>query len=77
MSKPGVIPPSPQHRAEEVVRHVLREVHAGRSLHDVMQDSYVTERAEADTHSRVFDHPEVTEAVGADIVAELRRLLES
>ena len=41
-----VIPPSPQHRDEEVLRHVLAQVRTGRSLDDVLQDPYVEERRE-------------------------------
>ena len=77
MNEPDVIPPSPQHRQAEIVQHVLREVRAGRHLKDVLTDTYVTERAEADTHDRVLDHPEVALAVGEDIVAEMRRLLNT
>lgn len=71
-----VIPTSPQHREEEAAQHVLREVHAGRHLHDVLQDSYVTERTEADGQQRILDHPEVTAAIGADIIADMRRMLD-
>ncbi len=77
MSEQDIIPPSPQHRDEEVVQHVLREVGTGRPLHDVMEDSYVVERLDEGSHDRVLDHPEVTEAVGADIISEMRRLLDN
>jgi hypothetical protein len=70
------IPPSPQHREEEAVRHVIREVHAGRHLGEVLQDSYVTDRANPGDHDAILDHPEVVEAVGHDIVADLRRMLD-
>ena len=71
-----VIPPSPQHREEEAVQHVLREVNAGRHLHDVLQDSYVTDRTEGGAHDHILDHPEVTRAVGDDIIAEMRRMID-
>ncbi len=71
------VPPSPQHREEEVVQHVLREVRTGRSLEEVLEDSYVVDRAEADTHLKVLDHPEVTETVGADIIARMRSMLDA
>jgi hypothetical protein len=70
-----VIPISPQHREEEAAQHVLREVHSGRHLQDVLQDAYVTERLEADGHHRILDHPEVTAAIGEDIIADMRRML--
>lgn len=71
-----VIPTSPQRREEEAAQHVLDEVHADRHLHDVLQDSYVTERTEADGQQRILDHPEVTAAIGADIIADMRRMLD-
>jgi hypothetical protein len=71
----GSVPPSPQHRDDEVLRHVLREVRTGRPLDEVLADPYVAERREGGTHARVLDHPEVAEAVGAEIVAELQRLI--
>ena len=71
-----VIPTSPQHREEEAAQHVLREVHAGRHLQDVLQDSYVTERVEADGQQRILDHPEVTAAIGHDIIADMRRMMD-
>lgn len=76
MSADDVIPPSPQHRDEEVLRHVLTEVRAGRALDEILQDPYVEERQEADTHTKVLDHPEVAEAVGAEIIAELRQMID-
>lgn len=75
MSADDVIPPSPQHRDAEVLEHVLREVRAGRPLDQVLADPYVEERQEADTHAKVLDHPEVAEAVGDEILAELRALI--
>ncbi len=76
MSERDDIPPSPQHREEEVVQHVLREVHRGRHIGEVLEDAYVLDRAEADTHLKVLDHPEVTAAVGADIAAQMRAMIE-
>ena len=75
MSDHDVIPPSPQHRDEEILQHVLEQVHTGRPLDEVMQDPYVVERQEAGSHARVLDHPEVAKAVGDDIIAEMRQLL--
>ena len=42
-----------------------------------MEDSYVVDRLDEGSHDRVLDHPEVTEAVGAEIIAEMRRLLDN
>lgn len=75
MSDHDVIPPSPQHRDEEILQHVLREVHAGRSLDAVMQDPYVVERQEAGSHEKVLDHPEVAEALGDEVITQMRQML--
>ena len=56
---------------------MLREVHAGRTLHEVMQDPYVVEREEAASHEKVLDHPEVAEVVGDEIIAQMRAMLDS
>ena len=77
MSADDVIPPSPQHRDEEVLHHVLKEVRAGRTLDDVLQDPYVEERREPGTHDKVLDHPEVAEVVGAEIIAQMRQMLDT
>jgi len=77
MSDHDVIPPSPQHRDEEILQYVLREVHAGRPLDQVMQDHYVVERQEAGSHEKVLDHPEVAEVVGDEIIAQMRAMLDS
>ncbi|MSO47280.1 MAG: hypothetical protein EXQ67_04240 [Thermoleophilia bacterium] len=59
------------------MQHVLHEVGAGRPPHDAMQDSYVAERVGTGSPDRVLNHPEETEAVGADIISEKRRLLDN
>jgi len=72
-----VIPPSPQHREQEAMQHVLREVHSGRHLSDVMEDSFVTDRVNPGARDAIFDHPELAEAIGADTLAQMRKLMES
>ena len=89
MSADDVIPPSPQHRDAEVLQHVLREVRTGRPLDEVMQDPYVEERQEADTHAKVLDDAtggaghaaagDVAPDAGVDseLLAELRKIDET
>jgi hypothetical protein len=62
------------HDDDEVLHHVLREVRTGRPLHEVLGDDFVTDRDEPGARDRVLDHPEVSAAVGDEIIAELRRL---
>jgi hypothetical protein len=60
-------------RAEEyVARYVVRECRRGRSLHDVLEDPYVKNRATPEQRARLLDRPEVVAAVGKEAIRELR-----
>ena len=57
------------------MRYVVREVKANRPLAEVMQDPYITNRADRVDSRRLLDRPEVIAAVGDDVLAELRSKL--
>jgi hypothetical protein len=60
-------------RKEELVaEHVIREHHRGRSLSDILDDAYVTNRLPPDKIDRVLERPDVLHAVGEDMIAEHR-----
>ena len=64
---------SARSRAEEyLARYIVRECRLGRSLHDVLEDSYVKNRATAEQRRRLLDRPEVVAAVGKEAIRELR-----
>jgi hypothetical protein len=63
----------PKSQKEELVaEHIIREHHNGRSLDDILEDPYVTNRLSPDQIDRVLERPEVIHSIGEDIVAERR-----
>jgi hypothetical protein len=60
-------------KAEDIVaEYVIREHHKGRTLADILDDPYVTNRLTPDQVRRLLDRPEIVHAVGNDLVAEHR-----
>ena len=59
-------------KEELVAQHIVREHHNGRSLDDILKDSYVTNRLSPEQIDRVLERPEVLHSIGDDIVAERR-----
>jgi hypothetical protein len=65
-------------KAEEVVaEYVIREHHRGRSLDDILDDPYVTNRLTPEQVRRLLDRPDIVEAVGRDLIALQRTPAES
>jgi hypothetical protein len=62
---------------EQVAAYIVREHRRGRSLDDILDDPYVTNRCSAKDTARVLERPEVVKALGDDIVAEQLQSLES
>jgi hypothetical protein len=60
-------------KEELVAEYVIREHHKGRSLQEILEDAYVTNRLTPEQTQRLLDRPEVVQAVGNDMIAELRR----
>ena len=57
-------------KAEEVVaEYVIREHHRGRSLTDILDDPYITNRLSPDQIRRLLDRPDIVHAVGDDLAA--------
>jgi hypothetical protein len=60
-------------KAEEVVaEYVIREHHRGRSLAEILDDAYVTNRLTPDQVKRLLDRPDIVHAVGNDLIAAHR-----
>jgi hypothetical protein len=55
-----------------LVHHVLREVHAGRDLADILADPFVTNRAEPLEVRALLDNAEISRAVGEEAVARIK-----
>ena len=62
---------------ERVAAYVLREHSRGRSVEEILQDRYVTNRLQPQQVSRLLDRPEVIQALGADTVDAVRTQIES
>jgi hypothetical protein len=60
------------HREQLLVQHVLREIRAGRNLDDVLDDAYVTNRADPLEIRSLLDHAEIARAVGDEAVARIK-----
>jgi hypothetical protein len=52
---------------ERVVEYVIREVHNGRSLMDVINDPYVRNRLSDEKREEILQNPEVIEALELEI----------
>jgi hypothetical protein len=65
-----LFPKSP--KEELVAEHIIREHHRGRSLEDILKDSYVTNRLSPEQVDRVLERPEVIHSIGDDIINEFR-----
>ncbi|HEY2776502.1 MAG TPA: hypothetical protein VGI77_01250 [Gaiellaceae bacterium] len=60
---------------ERIAQYVIREHHRGRTLHDVLQDHYVTNRLSAEQIKRLLDRPDVLHALGENLVEETKSTL--
>jgi len=56
-------------KEELVAEYVVREHHRGRSLEEILDDPYVTNRCTPEAIRRVLERPEVVRALGDDIAA--------
>jgi hypothetical protein len=54
---------------DRLAAYVIREHERGRSLDDILDDPYVTNRAQAQEVARLLDRPEVIHALGESTVA--------
>ena len=61
------------HKEQALVHHVVRGIHAGRDLSDVLADTFVTNRAEPLEIRALLDNAEISEAVGEEAIARIRR----
>jgi hypothetical protein len=57
------------------VDHILREIANDRPLDEILDDPYVTNRLEGRERLAVLDHPEISAAVSAEVLDDLRARL--
>jgi hypothetical protein len=53
-----------------IANYVIREHARGRSLSDILDDAYVTNRLTPEQVKRLFDRPDMIQAIGHDTAAE-------
>ncbi len=58
---------------ERVMNYIVREVHQGRKLSEVVKDPYVENRVDKDQLGRLLENKEVIEAVEDEIDKAFRR----
>jgi hypothetical protein len=56
---------------ERVIEYVIREVHNGRRLMEVMNDPFVKNRLSEEKCQAVFENPEVIDALEAEIQSSM------
>ncbi len=61
---------------ERVAVYLIREHDRGRDLADILDDPFVTNQLTDQDVARVLTRPEVVRAIGDDLAARHRRLLE-
>jgi hypothetical protein len=64
-------------REDALVRYVIAECRKARDLADVLEDPYVTNRADRTTLQRLMDHPELVRALGDHAVETIRARIAS
>jgi hypothetical protein len=52
-----------------IAEYVVREHHRGRSLDDILEDPYITNRCTPEQVRRVLERPDLIHAIGDDVVA--------
>lgn len=56
---------------ERVVEYVVRELHNGRRLMEIIEDPYVRNRLSDEKRAEVFENPEIVDALESEIRATL------
>lgn len=57
---------------ERVIEYVVREVHNGRRLMEVIEDPYVRNRLNDEKRADVLENPEIVEALESEIRASFQ-----
>lgn len=59
-------------KEERIAQYVIREHHLGRSLSEIVEDHYVTNRLSPEQIRRLLERQDVIHAVGADTIAAMK-----
>jgi hypothetical protein len=58
---------------ERLAQYVIREHKRGRTLAEILEDSYVTNRSSPEQIERLLDRPELIHAFGDDLISDARQ----
>ena len=59
-------------REDQLAAYVIREHKLGRTLHDILDDPYIKNRAGEVERRRLLERPDIVHAVGEDTARALR-----
>lgn len=62
---------------KRLVEYVVRQVSAERSLNDILEDPYITNRLSPLEQRALLEEPEIIDAVHDEVLTEMRSRLES
>jgi hypothetical protein len=60
-------------KEERIAQYVIREHHRGRTLTEILEDHYVTNRLAPEQIRRLLERQDVIHAVGEDTIASTKR----
>jgi hypothetical protein len=62
---------------KRLIEYVVRQLHSGRGLEQVLEDPYVVNRINLVERRALLEEPEVIEAAGDEVLAQMRSRLEA
>jgi len=62
---------------KRLIEYVVRQLHGGRDLGDILDDPYVTNRISVIERRALLEEPEVVEAAGSELLERMRAKLEA
>lgn len=64
-------------RHKGLIDYVVRQVHVGRHLSEVLEDPYVINRSTPLERRALLEEPQIVDAVGAEVAEELQARIEA
>jgi hypothetical protein len=64
-------------RHKRLIDYTVRQLNGGRSLNEIIEDPYLTNRLNVVERRALLEEPKIVEAAGDEVLAEMRERLES
>lgn len=64
-------------RHKRLIEYVVRQLHTGRDLREVLEDPYVVNRLSVVERRALLEEPEVVQAAGDEVLQRMRAELEA